>query len=1368
MDHKSEAINKLVGSSPKVVVSMGGVNVNCLLDSGSEITSVTEDYYNQYFRDQVALNSTVDLIKVYAANGMSLPCVGYFVTDIVFNKQIFREIAVLVVKNPVDKLARKRKSEIPGVLGCNVFKHLYDKENTMFANCSELQTAVKKYGERVVFCDKISTEVHNDGNCDLGFVRLKGKNTEPLCVYPNSTEVLYGKVRGNIPDGVLVGIESYENTSVQAGVGILPCVAKVKNGNVQIPVVNQSSKIVRFQSNVYIGKVYSCTVVPPELIITKEHDGISVAVNEQGVNGSGNDEWIDKVHINGDELSANQVNTVKDLLRKYPDAFSKTIDEIGFSTVVEHKITTIDNDPIQLPDRMVPPKLVPEVKKQLQDWMDKGIIRESESNYASQMVLIRKKTGEIRICLDFRQLNLKCSKDSFPAGNVDYCIQSLKGSKYFSSLDLNQAYLQLPIKEEDKHKTAFRALGELFEFNRLSFGLMGAPMTFCRAMKKCFGDLWWLVLFLDDMLIRSKTFEEMLERLEIVLQRLISYGLKLKPSKCYLFQTKLSYLGHTVSEKGIEVDQEKVRAIVDFPKPTNVTALKSFLGVCSYHRKFVKNFSQICSPLTELLHGATKKFRKGTVDREFVSRWSKDCDLSFENLKTALVNVPVLGYPDFDLAFTVEIDASLEGLGAVLLQKQEGKNVVIAYASRKLKSNERNMKNYSSQKLEFLALYWAVTKKFRDYLYGAEFIVLTDNNPLSYILSGKKSVSEMSWIAELADFNFTIHYRTGKSNVCADSLSRNPVADYKGVDRVFEAKRVDVEELRNALYQIRKCKEFPCELQSAEVGHSVLDSDNVFGSSLSGYTKDDIAKFQSDDPDLKIVIEEVKKGILPSKFMLNGKSVIVRKLLTKSNYVRLQIIDSILYRKVTINSEDIVQLVLPGVLQKLVLSELHDNMGHQGIERTEGLIRSRCYWLSLHKDVVSWIERCERCLISKEGLPKIKSKMGHVLATRPFELIAVDFTILEKSGGYENVLVITDVFSKFTQAVPCKDQKAVTVAKCLVNHWFTYFGIPRGIHSDRGQCFEGEIIKELCNVYGITKSRTSPYHPQGNSQCERFNRTLHNLLRSLCSEKKAKWYEYIKSLVFAYNCSVHSSTGFSPFFLLFGLEPRLNVDNMLSLNIDGVNSVTEWVIKHRKHVETAISLANKNLCYKASQRKLRHDAKVDHDKDALQIGTNVLLRLRVQGRNKIQDVWSSIPYRVVDRIKDSNAYKVATLDGSGKVRTINRIDLKVVNRVDTRLSESSSSSEEEIVEIVSELDDIPLVGDDNVRPVGHDNVEPVRNVGNIPLRRSARLNKGYHSNVNKLPRSAINTEQVVQDPGLDNFYSAIHGLGELMLKAYKS
>ncbi|KAK7088655.1 hypothetical protein V1264_022554 [Littorina saxatilis] len=231
----------------------------------------------------------------------------------------------------------------------------------------------------------------------------------------------------------------------------------------------------------------------------------------------------------------------------------------------------------------------------------------------------------------------------------------------------------------------------------------------------------------------------------------------------------------------------------------------------------------------------------------------------------------------------------------------------------------------------------------------------------------------------------------------------------------------------------------------------------------------------------------------------------------------------------------------------------------------------------------------------------------------------MDFTLLEKSSdGRENVLVLTDVFTKFTVAVPTRDQKATTVAKVLVKEWFQKFGIPARIHSDRGRSFEGEVIRELCTLYGISKSRTTPYHSQGNAQCERFNRTLHNLLRTLPPEKKRRWTENLSEVIYVYNCTPHASTGFSPFELLFGQKPKLPVDFLLGISQnEKFQSQTDWVHTHQERLATAHDIAMKALKQAAAERKVRHDGSVKADD--LKVGDLVLLRNHPLGRKKIQD-----------------------------------------------------------------------------------------------------------------------------------------------------
>lgn len=340
------------------------------------------------------------------------------------------------------------------------------------------------------------------------------------------------------------------------------------------------------------------------------------------------------------------------------------------------------------------------------------------------------------------------------------------------------------MEESDIEKTAFRTgTGGLYEYTRMPFGLCNAPDTFMRVMDKAFGDLnfQFLLVYLDDILVFGSTFEETLFRLETVLSRFSNLNLKIKPEKCQLFRKKVPYPWHVVTHEGTSPDPEKVRAVSEWPRPVTLRDLRGFLGLSGYYRRFLKGYAEVAAPLQRLLQGQKgrrkgKKVSKGTHykgDGSTREKWNSSCETAFAKLKQMLTEAPVLGFPDFSCGFILEIDASFNGLGAVLPQKQENVLVVFGYASRALKPCERNMQNYSSMKLELLALYWAVTQKYRDLLLGTELIVFTDSNPLSYLqITAKLGATETRWAAELAQFTFTIKYRSGRSNKNADGLSR--------------------------------------------------------------------------------------------------------------------------------------------------------------------------------------------------------------------------------------------------------------------------------------------------------------------------------------------------------------------------------------------------------------------------------------------------------------------------------------------------------------------------------------------------------------------------------------------------------------------
>ena len=476
---------------------------------------------------------------------------------------------------------------------------------------------------------------------------------------------------------------------------------------------------------------------------------------------------MEKIDLTSIETQMKQQQyLVKKLLEEYQHLFALNLKELGKTSLVQHEIKLSNNIPFKERYRRIPTHQYEEVQKHLQEMLAIGAIHRSTSPWASPVVLVCKKDGSLWLCIDLRKLNNQTIKDAQSLPRIEDSLDCLDRAAIFTSLDLQSGYWQAEMTEDSKPLTAF-TVGPLgfYKCVWMPFGLTNAPATFQHLMETCLGKmhLKWCIIYLDDITVFSKTPEEHIERLRGVFEKLAAAGLRLKPSKCKFFKSRVTYLGHIVSKDGIKTDTKKIEAIQNWPIPKTVTEVKSFLGFTNYYRKFIPKYAQVARPINQSVSGENANKKKALVD------WTHECQVAFEHLKHLCSQTPILAYANYTKPFKLHTDASENGLGAVLYQKQDdGMESVIAYVSRTLSKSERN---YDAHKLEFLALKWSITERFHEYLYGGHFEVYTDNNPLTYILTtAKLDATGQRWVASLANYNFKIFYKSGKLNVEVDAL----------------------------------------------------------------------------------------------------------------------------------------------------------------------------------------------------------------------------------------------------------------------------------------------------------------------------------------------------------------------------------------------------------------------------------------------------------------------------------------------------------------------------------------------------------------------------------------------------------------------
>jgi transposase InsO family protein len=1227
-----DVTNRLVGGDSTVEIVVEGKTANALLDTGSMISTISETYCRKLGLRVLPLD---ELITVEAAGGHKLPYLGYTEVNLELPDPIRMSTDALFLVVPTTKYHER----VPVLIGTNVLSAVLptDSGNTPWHLAS--------------LC------LQQQGNNSVGMV----KSTKSVVIPPGSKSVVHGLARVQVDSMRMTVItQDLEQSALPGGLLVAPCYSRVSgtSSRVAVQIQNLCNKSVTIPANTPICELHRVSTVESSPLLEGEGDNHDTA---EQLSPDKARAVVERFKLDAEtHLEEEQVAQIDRLLLKYSHVFSQHDLDLGRTDMVKHHIKVTDDNPFKERHRRVPPSMYEEVRNHIKEMLDLDAIRPSHSPYSSPVVLVRKKDGSLRFCIDLRRLNSRTVKDAYALPRIEETLDVLKGASLFSSLDLKSSYWQVEIAEEDKMKTAF-SVGSLgfYECNRMPFGLTNAPATFQRLMETCMGDLHlvFCLIYLDDIVVFSRTFEEHVERLEAIFKRLESTGLKLKPSKCHLFQKRIKYLGHIVSAEGVETDPEKVAALRKWPIPQSVKDVRSFLGFAGYYRRYIKGFASVARPLHDLLKepasGKKRARKKQQASRHFT--WEEQHQKAFDTLIELCCSAPILAFADFTSSFTLHTDASGCGLGAVLYQHQDGRDRVIAYASRGLSPAERN---YPAHKLEFLALKWAVTDKFHDYLYGATFTVKTDNNPLTYILSSAKlDATTQRWVAQLSSYQFSLEYRSGKENIDADRLSRiswpSDVTEQQVVPEVvtavLEAKALASPPLVEAMCWSQQVLS---PMESPPLVEAMCWSQQVLSSELQNDPKQstvDWAVAQEDDKVISMA-RRYARGYVPSVKLLRGEQ---RAFYRERD--RLVLKSDVLYRRRENPDGTKYQLVLPSQYRNKAIHGCHDDVGHLGREKTLELVRDRFFWPGMAVSVAEHVSKCSRCLCAKTQTNQ-RAPLVNIETTQPMELLCLVYLSLEESkGGVGNILVITDHFSRYAQAYPTTNQTARTTATVLYENFVVHYGWPARLHSDQGRNFESAIIRHLCELAGIAKSRTTPYHPMGNGQTERFNRTLISMLRTLDHDKKANWKAYVPSLVHSYNCTKNESTTYSPYYLMFGRQPRLAVDIVFGLQNQGETaSYGEYISSLRGRMEYAQQVASAASQESQTDNKKRHDLRSRGA--VLTVGDRVLTRnVALHGKCKLADRWQQEVYVVESQPnKDIPVFRIRRENGQGALKTLHR------------------------------------------------------------------------------------------------------------------
>ena len=918
-------------------------------------------------------------------------------------------------------------------------------------------------------------------------------------------------------------------------------------------------------------------------------------------------------HIN-DDKKRNQITTI---LWKYGKLFDIR-QPSKIDIILKNAIDTGTHRPVHTPPYRKSNKDQETLREETQKLLKNEIIEHSTSPWSSPVVLVKKKDGTTRFCVDYRRLNQITTKDAFPLPRIDDIYDQLTKATYFSKFDFKAGYFQVPLDKADRPKTAFSTRDGHFQFKVLPQGLTNGPPTFQRIVNQILGPNRWkhMLAYIDDIIIYSRTFIEHLQHIEEVCSLLHDANFKLNITKCEVARTEILFLGHVIKEGTIKPDPENIRGLTEAREPTSAEEAFRFVKAAEYYRKFIPKFSIIAAPLHKY-SPTTLQQQKNNKKLKF--ELSNEARTAFHQLKNILTTDLILGLPNDNMVFKLQTDACVDGIGGVLLQITPNGDRPLAYMSRKLTKSQIN---WPTIEQECYAIVQAL-EKWDKYLRGREFILETDHEPLVNF-STKEQLNKRCerWRLRLAEYRFKVKHIPGKKNNMADYLSRSPVetAQEDNDDKtIYESRSTQTDMLYSSLdskYTPAKITAVITRAQAKRQKQNELIPKGKEVKDLADEDPDRIVPFDMEDlrkgQDKDDMVQQIRKNIR------NHKQYIVE--------------DGLLLRKQNTPLSP-VPFVPSGRMRADILKIYHDTPGngaHFGRDKTTRKMQERYYWPTMVADIRNHINSCLPCAQNNHRRQKPPGKLKPISPPDGiWKLLSMDFhgpiTPTSRRGN-RYIISLTDVLSKFVIAKAVRDCSAATTVDFLTNDVILKYGTPTCILTDNGTHFTAQVTNSLFQKLGVTHLYTTTYHPQTNGQIERFNATMDGKISALCNEQRTNWDEMLQFVTFNYNSSIHATTKHTPFEMMHGRKATLPFDQqqaLISLTQD-----SEHGRKLKDYLEKLTEEARKHILTSQQRYKTRYD--LHRQELVLKINDLVLVKTR-NVRNKF-DIRYEGPFRIIKQL----------------------------------------------------------------------------------------------------------------------------------------